>query len=81
MKNKENNESTYTWNDYVIIKNNAPKQYPSGKIGIVCGMSKIEFEEIADKYCSRLGDWIYTVEFEDGSDIQIAEIYLELYEV
>lgn len=38
------------------------------------------FEEIAKKYQSELGDWIYTVEFGDGSDIQVAGCFLEKYE-
>ena len=43
-------------------------------------MSMIKFEEIAKKYHSKLGDWIYTIEFEDGSDIQIAGRFLEKYQ-
>lgn len=73
----ENKKEEYTWNDSVAIKKEAPGQFHPGKIGVVCGMSEIKFEEIAKKYHSKLGDWIYTVEFEDGSDIQVAGCFLE----
>jgi hypothetical protein len=76
-----NNEtSLFTWNDYVLIKKEAPEPFHPGEVGVVCGMSKIKFDEIAKKYHSDLGDWLYTVEFEGGSDIQVAGRFLEKYE-
>lgn len=80
MNNEEMNENKYTWNDFVFIKKDAPKSFHPGKVGVVCGMSKIKFEEIARKYHSQLGDWIYTIEFEDGSDIIVTDRFLEKYE-
>jgi len=80
MSNNEESECKYTWNDYVYIKNNAPELFHPGEIGVICGMSKIKFEETAKKYHSKIGDWIYTIEFGDGSDIQVPEIYLEKYQ-
>lgn len=76
MENKKE-EYEYTWNDSVAIKKEAPGQFHPGKIGVICGMSEIKFEEIAKKYHSKLGDWIYTIEFEDWSDIQMAGRFLE----
>lgn len=73
-------ECKYTWNDVVIIKKEVPVQFHPGEIGVVCGMSKIEFEDIANKYHSELGSWIYTIEFGDGSDIQVPENYLEKFQ-
>lgn len=75
--NEETSECKYTWNDSVIIKKDAPEVFHPGEAGVICGMSKIKFEEIANKYHSKIGGWIYTVEFRNGSDIQIAEHYLE----
>ena len=49
-------------------------------MGIICGMSKIVFEEIAKNYNCELGSWIYTVGFGDGSHIQVLENYLERYQ-
>ncbi|HEV3269418.1 MAG TPA: hypothetical protein VGZ69_02075 [Candidatus Rhabdochlamydia sp.] len=76
---KEINESEYTWNDYVIVKKNAPKQFHPGEIGVVCGMSEIEREEIAKEFHAELGDWFYIVEFGDGSSVDVAGRFLEKY--
>jgi hypothetical protein len=75
-ENKEDNNK-FTWNDYVVIKKDTPKQFHPGEIGVICGMSKIESAEMAKKYHSSLGCWIYTVEFNNGSDVQVAESFLE----
>lgn len=77
--NEEISKCKYTWNDYVSIKKNSPNLFHPGEIGVICGMSKIKFEETAKKYHSKIDDWIYTVEFGDGSDIQVPECYLEPY--
>jgi hypothetical protein len=77
FKGNAKQDNKYTWNDRVSIRKEAPLKYHPGKIGIICGMSKIAFEEIAKKYNCELGSWIYTVEFEDGSYIHIIENYLE----
>jgi len=63
----------------VFIRNSAPSLFHPGIVGVICGISKIKFEEIAKKYDAKVGDWIYTVEFGDGSDVQVPEIYLERY--
>lgn len=76
---KEMNESEYTWNDYVIVKKSAPKQFHLGEIGLICGMSEIKFEEIAKEFHAELGDWIYLIKFEDGSSIDVAGRFLEKY--
>jgi hypothetical protein len=73
-------ESEYTWNDFVVIKKEVSLELHPGKIAVVCGMSKIECEKTAKEYQSQLGDWVYTVEFGDGSDIQIAGCFLEKHE-
>ena len=70
-------DNKYTWNDRVSIKEESPKEYHPGELAIVCGMSKIIFESIAKKFDSKVGDWIYTVEIEDGSIIHVAEHCIE----
>ena len=62
----------------VSIKKEASKECHYGKVGVVCGMSKIKFEQIAKKYHSKIGDWIYTVKVEDGSNILVTGCYLEV---
>ncbi len=74
------NANIFTWNDLVMIKKGVPAQFHPGEVGVVCGMSKIHFEDVAKKYHSELGNWSYTVEFGDGSDIQVPEKYLEKFQ-
>ena len=73
-------ENKFTWGDPVIIKKSAPRNFHPGEFASVCGLYKITSEESASKFKCKIGDWIYTIEFTDGSDMQIAESYLENYE-
>ncbi|GAB4191337.1 MAG: hypothetical protein Tsb0015_13120 [Simkaniaceae bacterium] len=75
MKKSANNKFTY--NDGVIVRNNAPKRFSPGEIGIICGMGKIMTIKGAKEYCCQQGEWVYIVEFLDGSSIEIPESYLE----
>ncbi len=70
----------FTWADPVVIIKNAPIRFHPGKVASVCGLNKVISEEAAIEFQCKVGDWIYTVEFPDGSDIEIAEPYLEKYE-
>ena len=70
-------DNKFTWNEAVIVKNNAPEHLHPGEMASVCGMEKIQFEDVAEEYHAKVGDWIYTIEFNDGSDVTIPEIYLE----
>ena len=47
MNNHDTAECKYTWNDLVMIKKWVPIKFHPGEIGVVCGMSKIKFEDIA----------------------------------
>jgi hypothetical protein len=71
----ENNK--FDWNNVVIVKNDAPKYLHPGEIASICGMEKVEFENVAKRYHTEIGNWIYTIEFNDGSDITIPEMYLD----
>ncbi|HEV3269419.1 MAG TPA: immunity 53 family protein [Candidatus Rhabdochlamydia sp.] len=73
----ENNE--YEWDDRVIIKKDAPEQFCPGRIGVVCYMWEIKFEDIAKEFCSELGDWIYLIKFKTGREIRVAGRFLEEY--
>lgn len=75
-----NKKNLFTWNDLVIIKSNAPASYFPGKIAVVCGMEEIESAELSMEFHLKIGDWIYTIEFGDGSSIEIPEIYLKKYQ-
>lgn len=80
FKSNSKQDNKYTWNDRVSIRKEAPLKCYPGKMGIVCGMSKIVFKEIAKTYKCELGSWIYIVEFDDGGYIQVLENYLERYQ-
>lgn len=80
FKSHVKQDNKYIWNDLVSIKKDAPQKYHPKKVGIICEMSKILFNVIAKEYNYELGSWIYTVEFEDGSGIQVPENYLEKYQ-
>ena len=73
-------ENKFTWNDIVKIKKTVPSDLSKKEIGVICGMGKIQNQELADKYYSQIGNWMYTVEFGDGSDLIIAEEHLEKYD-
>ena len=73
-------ENKFTWGDSIVITKNAPSNFHPGEFASVCGFYKTISEESTKKFQSKIGDWIYTVEFPDGSDIQIAEIYLRKHE-
>ena len=72
---QENNK--FTWGDSVLILKSAPAKFHPGEVASVCGFYKITAQQSANEYLCNIGDWVYTVEFGDGSDIQIAEHYLD----
>jgi hypothetical protein len=73
----ENNH--FTWNDLVIIKSNAPSFYFPGRVAVVCGMELVKTTALSNEFKIDIGSWLYTVEFGDGSSIEIPEIYLDRY--
>ena len=78
MNNSETN--LFTWNDLVVIKFNAPALYFPGKIAVVCGMMQVKSEKLSIECGINSGDWFYTVEFGDGSSIEVPEKFLEEYQ-
>ncbi len=75
--NENSNDNKFIWNEVVKVKIDAPIQFHPGKIASICGMEKVKFEDFAEEYNIKKGDWVYTIEFNDGSDITIPELYLE----
>jgi len=74
---EEIEDNKFTWGDSVVIVKSAPPGFHPGEFASVCGFYKISSEENAKEFQCKVEDWVYTVEFPDGSDIQIAELYLE----
>jgi hypothetical protein len=77
---EERDKNKFNWGDSVVIVKSAPPGFHPGEFASVCGFYKATSEEVAKEFQCNIGDWIYTVEFPDGSDIQIAERYLVKYE-
>lgn len=77
---KELEDHKYTWGDAVVIKKETPSSFHPGEYASVCGMTKIISNVGAEEFQCNIGDWVYLVEFEDGSDIEIAERYLKKYD-
>jgi len=79
MKNQENSNQ-FNWGESVRVKITAPANFSPGEIASVCGMTQIRSEKLAHLYKSNIGEWVYTVEFIGGSDMEIPERYLEKHE-
>lgn len=75
--NVEADDSKFTWGDSVIIRKNSPTKFHPGGFASVCGFHKVQSKETAKELECKIGDWVYTVEFGDGSDIQVPESYLD----
>jgi hypothetical protein len=62
------------------IIESAPKQYHLGEVGSICGIYEIFDESVAKEFSQKMGSKFYTIEFGDGSSIEVPEIYLKKYE-
>ena len=74
-----NDDNLYTWNDFVKIKTTAPSRYFPGQLAVICGMEKVHTKRLSEEFNLNIGEWLYTVEFGDGSSIEVPECYLEPY--
>lgn len=77
MNHNANNK--FDWGKTVKVKDTALSTFRAGEIVSVCGMTKTDSKVLADKYGSYICEWIYTIEYLGGSDIEIPERYLEPY--
>lgn len=75
----EDKNNKFDWNDAVIVKADAPQKFRPGEIASICGMTKVTFENIAEKYDAPIGSWLYTIEFNEGYDILVPERFLEIH--
>lgn len=69
--------SNFTWGDTVRVKPDAPAEFEPGKIGSVCSVDLIETEFRAKSTGAEIGEYSHTVEWIDGSDIEIPAKWLE----
>ena len=47
---------------------------------MVCGMEQVKSEKLSSEFNIKMGEWLYTVEFGDGSSIEIPEFFLERHQ-
>ena len=71
------NQNKFTWDDSVKVVNNAPTIYRRGSYASVCGVDQVLFEVCAEHFECQVNDWLYIIEYSDGSSQEIAECYLE----
>lgn len=80
MRNKLLKTNKFTWGDSVMITKNAPNCFHPGEIVSICSVIKIDPEDVEKQPSLIEPTWLYTVEFGDGSSIELPECYLEPYE-
>ena len=80
MMDLKNINNKFTWGESARVKNIAPIKFQPGQIISICGMTRISSEKLAEKYDSMIGEWVYTIEYLGGADIEIPERYLEPYQ-
>jgi hypothetical protein len=69
----------FTWGETVRIRRTAPQHFRPGELAEICGMWTVETEANASARGSSIGSTTYTIEFGDGTSVEIAEQYLEKY--
>jgi hypothetical protein len=69
--------NTLTWGDDAKIIESAPKRYHPGEEGSVCGVYEIIDESVANEFSQEMGSKFYTIEFGDGSSVEVPEMYLK----
>ena len=79
MVEKMYDKNKFTYNDGVIIKKDLPKKFHPGESAVICGIdpNQVSTEDEAKAFFCEIGEWVYTVEFFDGSSIEISENNLE----
>lgn len=72
-----NPTNKFTWGDAVVVKNEAPLHLHPGRRASICSVIK----PFGGNMSSDSGDtdieWFYTIEFSDGSSIDIDESFLD----
>ena len=74
---QEPQKNKFNYGDSVKVNESSPKKYLPGELGSICGMDEITTIAEAEEYACAIDEWVYIVEFPDGSSMEIAECYLE----
>jgi hypothetical protein len=73
----ESMKTRFTWSDTVRVKSTAPVHFRPGELAEVCGLWTVETEENALARGEAIGTTTYTIEFGDGTSVQVLEQYLD----
>ena len=68
--------ATFTYNDTVRVKLIAPAEFRPGELGSVVGLS-LESERSGEFFKAFPHGILYTIEFEDGTSVQLHEKFVE----
>ena len=66
-----------TWGDSVRVSASAPDELRPGSPAEVVGVTRAETSVLAARFRVPVGTEVYTVEFSDGSSLEIPEDLLE----
>lgn len=67
----------FDWGEAVIVSPDAPKEYRPLSIADVVGMIFINTPQLAQNFNVKLNTWVYTIEYMDGSSIELPEMFLQ----
>lgn len=67
----------FTYGDTVKVMKDAPQSFKPGELAEVCSMWIIETEENSLSRGEPLGSTIYSIEFGDGTIVEVPERYLK----
>lgn len=76
----EIDDNKFDWGDYVKVQDTAPIRFCPRQLVSVCGMIKVETKILADRHKCSIGEWVYTIEYSGGNDVEIPERHLEKFE-
>lgn len=69
----------FTWGETVKVSLNAPKMYRPGQFAEICSLWEIQTKENSEAHGEPVGSMIYSIEFSDGTLIDIPGRYLKKY--
>ena len=67
----------FDWGEAVSVSPDAPKEYRPSSIADVVGMIFINTSQLAQNFNVKLNTWVYTIEYTDGSSIELPEMFLQ----
>lgn len=67
----------FDWGEAVFVSPDAPKEYRPSSIADVVGMIFINTSQLAQNFNVMLNTWVYTIEYTDGSSIELPEMFLQ----